>query len=331
MRRVLVVLVIGAGAVFACSDPTGSSPEEGAPSATEPAPDGATGNGRARPPADDATAPPMDASMPMGPSCDEDNPIKGTTEGSIDRPLPDAIVQFERSLMWGCMHREYHETRQWDYISTIAAYADRFAYVKKMGWTRAAIQEGAPGSGFDFLAMHRAMLGTLRDRFPEHAALFAGWPTIPTQPTADDPLPPGVDGGAPPPFWSSMVGAISRCETDLGTFATEDDLGRYIETQHRPTDTDPLARSTEPGAGLHTYVHVRFDDARSPIRMQRFSRNIENQTFFRLHGWIDRVWTNWRKMHGLDDAKDAAYLEMMNHACMHMGLMNWSVSRGACT
>jgi hypothetical protein len=255
--------------------------------------------------------------------------VSGTTDGTIDRPLPDAIVQWERKLGWNCVHREYHETRQWDDFTATQA-TDRIAYMQKKGWARADVQEGAPGSGLDFLAMHRAMVRSLRDRFPANADLFKGWATVPTVTTSDDPLAPLHNPIATAAFWDSMKGAISRIESMPTSFASDDDLGRYIETQHRPVAADPLARSTEPGAGLHTYVHLRFDDDRSPIRMQRFSRNVENETFFRLHGWVDNVWTSWRTSHGLDDATDAAYIAAMNHACMHMGLMQWEVTTGAC-
>jgi hypothetical protein len=268
--------------------------------------------------------------VPLGPGCDEDNAVTATTtDGSIDHSLPDAIVQFERKYGWNCGHREYHEAREWDYFAATQG-TDRIAYMQKKGWTRAAVQEGAPGSGLDFLAMHRVMVRTLRDRFPSSTSLFVGWTNIPTTSTTDDPLPPVDNPTAAAAFWDSMNAAISRVQTNPTSFATDDDLGRFIETQHRPTDADPTARSTEPGAGLHTYIHLRFDDDRSPIRMQRFSRNIENQTFWRLHGWIDAVWTAWRKSKGLDDATDTAYVDALNMGCMHMGLMQWDPTINAC-
>jgi hypothetical protein len=268
---------------------------------------------------------PTDPPVPLGPTCDEDNPIKGSTDGTIDKPLPDAIIQFQRQLRWGCIHREYHETRQWDFISNTPNNAPRLEYAKQKGWTRAAVQEGDPGSGLDFLAMHRAMLGTLRNRFPQNASLFAGWSTVPTESTADDPL---VANAAA--FKSTMKTAITRLETNLASFTSDDELGLYIETQHRPTATDPLARSPDLTTGVHTYVHVRFDDPKSPIRMQRFNRNIESQTFFRLHGWVDRLWTQWRQLNGRNDATDTAYTQAMHHACMHMGLMDWNIAKATC-
>jgi hypothetical protein len=325
--------VVGAGILlqaFACSS---SGSTNAGPSGTEMNVPNDSGAPRETPlgPPTQQDAGVVDAApeTPLGPACDEDNPITAaTTDGSIDHSLPDAIVQFERKWGWNCGHREYHEAREWDYFVATNA-TDRVSYMQKKGWTRAAVQEGAPGSGLDFLAMHRVMVRTLRDRFPASAALFAGWTAVPTTATTDDPL-PSDNPISTAAFWDSMNGAISRVQTNPTSFANDDALGIYIETQHRPTDADPTARSTEPGAGLHTYIHLRFDDDHSPIRMQRFSRNIENQTFWRLHGWIDEVWTAWRKSKGLDDATDSAYLAALNMGCMHMGLMQWDATINAC-
>jgi hypothetical protein len=329
--------VIALGAMVACADPAADRAEDATSGNSSPptsqgaqaspgTADGSPSQEGTNPADDDPSKAPL---TNLGPSCDEDNPVTGTTEGTTDRALPEAILQFGRQLQWGCKHRHYHDTRQWDFIIDDPNQAARVAYMQKMNWTRAVIVEGAPGSGLEFLAMHRAMLGTLRDRFPAHADLFKGWATVPTESTAADTVPPGTPlAGA---FWPSMLATIARLETALETFASEDAFGNFIDTQHLPTAADPLARTTEQGAGLHTYVHLRFDDARSPIRMQRFSRNLESETFYRLHGWVDRIWTQWRKAHGRDDKTDAAYGEAMRHACVHMGLVNWNIARAACT
>jgi hypothetical protein len=287
-----------------------------------------TGNGAGTNTTGDGTNAPGEVTN-LGPKCDEDNPVTtSSTDGSTDKLIPEPIIQYERRLNWGCIHRQYHDTRQWDWIINDPKQADRVAYMKKMNWTRATILEGSPTSGLDFLAMHRAMLGTLKSRFPEQADLFKGWTAVPTEATAADPVPPSSVSGT---FWASMVTAIARLENDVGSFATEDELGLFIDTQHRPTAEDPLARSTEKGTGVHTYLHVRFDDAKSPVRMQRFSRNLESQVFWRVHGWVDRIWSKWRTAKGRDDKTDSAYAAAMHHACMHMGLMNWDVAKTTCT
>ncbi len=308
----LVTSLLGAGLACGTKDP---DPAEVPGQPVQPEQPGVTADGAAA----------------LGPSCDEDNPIRGAVSGTVDRTLPEAIVQFERQLGWGCAHREWHETRQWDYLAVDPKRSKDFAYVNDRKWMRAKDQEGAPGSGLDFLAMHRAMVRTLRDKFPQQADLFKGWSAVPTSSNESDPLPPGADGGAPTPFYVGMKQAIARLETDPMSFPSDDELGRFIETRHRPTADKPFEQTQDLTSGVHAFIHSRFDDVRSPIHMELFNRNIENETFFRFHGWIDRIWSQWRAARGLDDATDTAYTDMMHHACMHMGLMTWDLARGTCT
>jgi hypothetical protein len=304
LTRLLPALSLVLGGALACS-----SASEGSIAASPPDPSGGTG------------------AEALGPSCDEDNPIQGAPAGTVDRPLPETIIQFERQHQWGCAHREWHESRQWEYIAKDPKQASRFAYATQKNWKAAAQQEGAPGSGLDFLAMHRAMVVTLRERFPQHAELFKGWTTVPTASTEADPLPSPADGGSPTPFYKGMKEAIARVETDPMSFATDDELGLFLETRHRPTPGKPFDQTPDLTTGLHAFIHSRFDDPRSPIHMELFARNIENQTFFRFHGWIDRIWTQWRTARSMNDATDTAYGEAMHHACMHMRLGMWDGSR----
>lgn len=311
-RRVLPrwpALLLVVSAAVACS----GSHDAGSEEASHEGHDGGGG----------APGPVVDGTGALAPPCDEDNSIVGAVAGTVDRTLPNSVVQFERKLRWGCAHREWHESRQWDYIAADPKWAGRYAYAQRVGWRRAAVQEGAPGSGLHFLSMHRAMVVTLRDRFPEHADLFKGWATIPFASSDADPLPPSADGGAPGPFFVGMKQAITRLETDPASFPADDDLGRFLETRHRPTDAKPFEQTTDLTTGLHAFIHSRFDDSRSPIHMELFSRNVENETFFRFHGWIDRIWTQYRAAKGLSDDTDAAYTDAMTHACMHMGIANW--------
>jgi hypothetical protein len=270
----------------------------------------------------------LDASTTsLGPECDDDNPITNEAMG-IDRSLPREIVQFERRNAWGCMHREWHDTRQWDLIAKAGATSPRFVFVTKKGWKRYAVQEGASGNGLEFLAMHRAMLGILRITFPASAPLFAGWKTPPLVATVDDPLPATTSGLKP--FNSNMQQALTRLTSQLGTFATDDALGLYVQSQLRWTAADVAARSPDPTTGVHAYFHMRFDDPKSAIRMQRFNRNLESEVFWKVHGFIDGLWTKNRAARGLSDATDATYASAMNHACMHMGRTSWNAGRSTC-
>src|SRR5262245_50601388 len=101
-----------------------------------------------------------------------------------DTLMPPEVRSWINNLNWGTHHLEWHTARRWDLLSESAR-----RWAELQGWRRARIQQGAPGNGFDFLAMHRAMIELLREQFSEHAALFQGWVTPPTQPNdPNDPL-----------------------------------------------------------------------------------------------------------------------------------------------
>jgi hypothetical protein len=336
-----LAVLLAAGAV-ACAEEGESIPAADAPTASSGGDRNGTGggdrNGTGTSQNGDATGNPAGggptpAPEPrLGPLCDDDNPlVDKPTDGSTDRMLPDEILQWERRRSWGCLHRKYHDTRAWDYVEATPAQAERLTYAKKVGWTRASIQEGEPGTGLDFLALHRAMLRTLKTRFPAHAKQFEGWATPPLVSTDADPLPPMADGKPQAAFRPASQAAITRIETDLGSFTTEDELGLYIDTQHRPVAGNPTARSPDTSTGVHTYLHIRYDDARSPIRMQRFARNLESVVFFRVHGWVDRIWTKYRSMKSLDDKTDATYRAEMREACGHLGFKDWDGAKDTCT
>lgn len=216
-----------------------------------------------------------------------------------DTALPTEIQSWMDERNWGIHHLEWHQVRNWDRLPQAAR-----DLMTGLGWRRAPIQEGEPGNGLAFLTMHRAMIELLRESFPGQAALFQGWTTPPTDPAdPGDPLP----GGVLTPFPRVYLDAIDRLTNDLGAFASEDALGLYIETSLRPTPGNPFAVSPEPGAGIHNVLHGRFADSSSPVDMGNPLLNLNNARFWRLHGWIDRVWSGYRAAKGLSDS-DPAYL-----------------------
>src|SRR5439155_24010575 len=90
---------------------------------------------------------------------------------------PSSIVKWQRTNNWGRMHIDFHVSRRWDIMS-----ADGRSWAMGQGIRRNTLQEGAPTSGLEFLAMHREMLGTMRKTFPRSAAIFAAFDNVPTDP-----------------------------------------------------------------------------------------------------------------------------------------------------
>lgn len=214
--------------------------------------------------------------------------------------MPSEIIAWMGERNWGMHHLEWHTSRQWDLLSDV----DR-AWAVSQGWHRADKQEGTAGNGFEFLLMHRAMIELLRETFPAHGALFAGWGTPPTDPrSTSDPMP---FNGNPRPFNPNMRDAVRKLHSPAGlaAFADDDAIGLFIETNRRPTQGDPRARSTDPMAGLHNYLHNRFSDSSSDIDLGDPQVNLSNARFWRLHGWIDARWSAFRAAKGWSDNEPA--------------------------
>lgn len=202
---------------------------------------------------------------------------------------------------WGEHHLRWHAERQWDRRSPAAQ-----AQMTAAGWARAAVQEGEPGNGREFLLMHRAMIHILLSEFPGNAAWFVGWTTPPTDPNdAGDPVP--ANSPLPGAFSPQMIQAIDRLTNNLAGFVSEDELGLFIETRFRPIPGSPFNVSPDPSSGIHNYLHGRFTDNDSPINLGDPSVNLDNARFWRLHGWIDDRWSAYRQLKGLADT-DPAYL-----------------------
>jgi hypothetical protein len=230
----------------------------------------------------------------------ESDPSSGEQEVIAPRDplaLPQPMLAFLESQDWGSHHLEWYTVRQWERLG-----ADDQAWAKRQGWSRADLMEGAKGNGLEFLAMHRVMIRILSERFPENAKLFVGWDKLPVD--NDDKSDPATDAAA---FDAAKATAIDKLQNHLADFASDDELGLYLETTLRPTANDPEARSTDRSAGIHNYLHYRFQDAKSAINIGDPSVNLQNQRFWRLHGWIEARWTEYRKLKGRSD-QDPTYL-----------------------
>lgn len=233
-----------------------------------------------------------------------------------DIRIPEEIVTWMNSLNWGEHHDEYHAVKRWDIWYYLAAQGDPDAqdtvtYIEKKRWKRAKYQEGEPGDGLEFLAMHRAMIILINEKFPQHKSLFEGWKTPPTDPQdINDPVANGED------FDADKLAGIDLIENNHSFFQSEDHFGIFVETTIQPLPNNPNNRRTDKRYGNHNYLHNRWTDSDSPINLGDPKVNIFNKRFWNLHGWIDKVWTNFRKKSGLND-NDVDYKKSINYY-LHM-------------
>lgn len=239
-----------------------------------------------------------------------------------DPRLPQEMDAYMEGAGWGAHHVLWHLEQRYDVYQYRAAQGDAgaaqtVAYGDSLGWKRAAFQEGAPGHGVHFLAMHRAMFEILEARFPQHRPLLSGWITPPQDPTdGDDPVPTGA------PFEPAKAEGVVVVEQKQMEFASEDEWALFLETSLRPTAQNPTTNTPDRRTGLHNFLHNRWTDSNSPVNLGDPEFNIFNARFWRLHGWIDRLWSQYRTVHGLPDDPEhlaliASYRHMMEHGGHH--------------
>jgi hypothetical protein len=246
---------------------------------------------------------------------DQTGATDAATRATVDPlAMPQDIVDYVKKQNWGQMHLEWHAERRWDAFTSDPKNA---AYAKKMHWKPAARQEGDIGNGMDFLAMHRAMLRILTKKFPQDASYFAGWKTPPTDPR--DPQNPVPSGARMDPKALKAIDTLNHIEQHMADFPDDDALGRFIETSLGPSMDPKLGMK-----GLHNYLHNRFSNPQSKIDVGDPTVNLQNQLFWRLHGWIDGIWTRYRAAKG-ESETDPAYAKALKDATknmsgpMHMG------------
>jgi hypothetical protein len=207
--------------------------------------------------------------------------------------MPPEMVTFMRNQMWPQMHLEWHAIRRKDANAALIA---------KMHWTPAKFQEGDVGNGWDFGMMHRAMRQILLEKFPQHADLLHGWTQVPTDVNStSDPHVPGT----PPldPRAATAIGLLQSMKQNWASFSSMDDDAflRFIETSIVGTGANPWDKALGM-PGLHNYLHNWFQNPKSPFDMGDPTKNLFNQEFWRLHGWIDALWTQFRSLKGeVDD------------------------------
>jgi hypothetical protein len=108
---------------------------------------------------------------------------------------------------------------------------------------------------------------------------------------------------------------LESVEQNLGQFATEGDLGRYIQ-----------CGGSGGASSIHGALHFKWVVAESPHSLGDQTVNIDNFMFWKLHGWIDDIWERYRVAKGLSpdepklkEALQAQCMEMHNLAHLFEG------------
>ena len=235
---------------------------------------------------------PSDASM-------ADGPAEFTKSNQIDLTVQPGVLDWMHAHVWEQAHFQWHNIRRCNGGLMGATSDPQGGGVNPCLTHKELIpvnQEGkGPGDGLEFLAMHRHMIQSLKQLFPRHAAQFEGWEHFPTK-ASDVPQQWQAAWSA----WSGDIALVAAKAddpanhmTDTG-FESEGAFGQWIQTT----------------SGLHGALHfkwVRSTNTEHGLGNQ--FANIDNYMFWKMHGWIDKVWDRYRAAKGKtptdQDMKDA--------------------------
>jgi hypothetical protein len=262
-------------------------------------------------------------------------------EDGVDLVLPKQVLNWMTERRWQPSHDGWHNIRRcMNPMFTMppppGAPPLPFDITQPEALTRVCAENAlipAQGEcenardGYEFLVMHRHMIRSLKQAFPRHADLFAGFPRFPfdIQDVPEQWHDRWSMGGL---FraemgrvgWDPQILAVARRleaigGTNDGGFATEGELGMFIQCGVTAAPPGGMASGQ---FSIHGALHFKWVVQDSPHSLGKQTANIENYMFWKLHGWIDDVWERYREVKGLTaDPADPLEAEITNQ-CWEM-------------
>lgn len=256
--------------------------------------------------------------------CDSDGPAWSDDIANI---VPQEVHEYLQDYQWGTYHLIFHMSRRW----FIAGQRTR-DWLDSQHEQFADLQEGDPGSGLEFLAMHRAMIEHLRDKFgatelPSSIQDGAGFDTmgdVLTGWNTDEKMIEMIEskGGDVEAFRTSAAAvraAFDKSEDEFGLFLqTTLRLSRMVDdnnTEKRFYDQDETG-----GAGIHNSLHGTFSEYGSPIDVGDPGTNLSNQLFWGIHGWVEARWTEYEAQHTRTSQEQDEFDHQLERFRLHMQL-----------
>ncbi|HYQ15628.1 MAG TPA: hypothetical protein VEQ58_07720, partial [Polyangiaceae bacterium] len=223
-----------------------------------------------------------------------DGPVEFVKSNQVDLTVQPEVLKWFKDRVWEQAHFQWHNIRRCSGGATGATDDPQGGGVNPCKTHPELIptnQEGkGAGDGLEFLAMHRHMIQSLKQLWPKHTEQFEGWEHFPTK--ASD-VPQQWQAA-----WSAWMANIATAgaqaddpasNMNVKGFETEGDFGQWIQTT----------------SGLHGALHFKWvRSSNSDHGLGNQFANIDNYMFWKMHGWIDKVWDRYRAAKGKkpDDA-----------------------------
>ncbi len=276
----------GAGVPSTSTATTGSSSSTGDPAGGT---GGSSGTGDTHPKdhcVDGYDPHPTDAAM-------KDGSAEFSKNGQIDLTVQPEVINWMEENEWQAAHFEWHSIRR----CTGGMGMSRVNICKSAVPVPADQECKSTGDGFQFLAMHRHMIQSLKQLWPKHSEQFEGFKKFPT--TAEE-VPQQWRSDFKPWSATTLANAKIGDEIDkpenLSRFPDEGALGMWLQC----FAGQAIPGSNQQASGLHGDLHFKW------VRPQNTDHglgnqftNIDNYMFWKLHGWIDNVWEKYRVAKGM--------------------------------
>ena len=225
--------------------------------------------------------------------------------GDVDLVVPAGVLDWMHELVWEQSHDAWHNIRRCkNGMSTTSNGVNVCTHTELVP----AHQECSDAEdGYEFLVMHRHMMQSLRQAFPQHTALFQGFPHFPFNATDVPQEWQGRWGTG----WSQQIKdtatTLEAIESNLSMFATEGDLGKSIQ----------CGGMSNGASSIHGALHFKWVVNDSPHSLGKQTVNIDNYMFWKLHGWIDEIWERYRVAKGLKDDQPQL-VQALHDQCVQM-------------
>jgi hypothetical protein len=241
--------------------------------------------------------------------------------GNMSYSIVDTTVQ-PQVLTWMNTHRWEEAHVEWHAIRTCAASlgggsASKVNICSYTSLVPTDQQCLTDGDGYQFLLFHRHMIQALKQLWPNHTEQFTGFPTFP-QSAADVPK----EWQSAWTDWSAdalaagKIGDAIKDPANLARFPDEGTLGFWLQCNVGQKLTMPA--NNMPFVGLHFLLHAKWvRNGNTAHGVNNTSANIDNYMFWKLHGWIDKVWQDYRDAKGLSN-DDPKYKADMLAQCREM-------------
>lgn len=172
--------------------------------------------------------------------------------------------------------------------------------------------------GYEFLVMHRHMIQSLKQLFPSHTDQFEGWDQWPDASDYPELLQPYFNQWGQQVLQNAAI--LDNIEDHLDMFANEGELGMWFQC-------GGLSGGAA-GSSLHGALHFNgYPQNNQSHSVANQRRNLDSFLFWKLHGYIDKIWERYRVAKGLQPNEEALQTELRAQ-CLEMDALAHHIPGG---